>query len=143
MTRLRSMVCAWLVAGLSVCTACAPKSPPVPPAARNLVLITIDTLRADRLGAYGSTTVATPNLDRLAREGAIAMHASVQVPLTRPSHVSLLTGLYPAEHGIRDNVSPPLRTAVPLLAEILKQRGFRTGAFVSSIVLSKQSGLGR
>ena len=107
------------------------------------MLVTIDTLRADRLGAYGNTTVATPNLDRLAREGAIALHASAQVPLTRPSHVSLLTGLYPAEHGIRDNVSPPLRPSVPVLAEILKQRGFRTGAFVSSIVLSKQSGLGR
>jgi choline-sulfatase len=107
------------------------------------VLVTIDTLRADRLGAYGNTTVATPNLDRLAREGAMALHASAQVPLTRPSHVTLLTGLYPAEHGIRDNVSPPLRAGVPLLAEILRQRGFRTGAFVSSIVLSKQSGLGR
>ena len=73
----------------------------------------------------------------------MALHASAQVPLTRPSHVSLLTGLYPAEHGIRDNVSPPLRPGVPLLAEILQRRGFRTGAFVSSIVLSKQSGLGR
>jgi arylsulfatase A-like enzyme/tetratricopeptide (TPR) repeat protein len=107
------------------------------------LLITIDTLRADRLGAYGSATVATPNLDRFAREGAIAMHASAQVPLTRPSHVSLFTGLYPAEHGIRDNVSPPLGKSVPVLAEILQQRGFLTGAFVSSIVLSKQSGLSR
>ena len=137
----RACVCvvAWLLAG----TACAPKTPLAPRAARNLLLVTIDTLRADRLGIYGSTTVATPNLDRLAGEGAMALHASAQVPLTRPSHVSLLTGLYPAEHGIRDNVSPPLRPGVPLLAEILKQRGFRTGAFVSSIVLSKQSGLGR
>jgi arylsulfatase A-like enzyme/Flp pilus assembly protein TadD len=108
-----------------------------------LVLVTIDTLRADRLGTYGNATVATPNMDRLAREGAVALHASVQVPLTRPSHVSLLSGLYPAEHGIRDNVSPPLGPGVPVLAEILHQRGFRTGAFVSSIVLSKQSGLGR
>src|SRR6185295_2405768 len=105
---LRTRACVWLLAALPACAACAPKSPTAPPAARNLVLITIDTLRADRLGAYGSTTVATPNLDRLAREGAMAMHASVQVPLTRPSHISLLTGLYPAEHGIRDNVSPPL-----------------------------------
>jgi arylsulfatase A-like enzyme/Flp pilus assembly protein TadD len=143
MTRLRSRACVSLVALLSAGAACTPKSPPAPPVARNLVLVTIDTLRADRLGVYGSTTVATPNLDRLAREGAMALHASAQVPLTRPSHVSLLTGLYPAEHGIRDNVSPPLRPGVPLLAEILQQRGFRTGAFVSSIVLSKQSGLGR
>ena len=132
-----------VVACLSAGAACLPKAPPAPQAARNLVLVTIDTLRADRLGTYGNATVATPNMDRLAREGAVALHASVQVPLTRPSHVSLLSGLYPAEHGIRDNVSPPLRPGVPVLAEILQQRGFRTGAFVSSIVLSKQSGLGR
>jgi len=132
-----------VVACLSAGAACRSKAPPAPQAARNLVLVTIDTLRADRLGIYGNATVATPNMDRLAREGAVALHASVQVPLTRPSHVSLLSGLYPATHGIRDNVSPPLRPGVPLLAEILRQRGFRTGAFVSSIVLSKQSGLGR
>jgi arylsulfatase A-like enzyme/Flp pilus assembly protein TadD len=129
----------------TLCTACGakPTAPAASITARHLLLITIDTLRADRVGAYGSTTVATPNLDRLAREGAIALHASAQVPLTRPSHVSLLTGLYPAEHGIRDNVSPPLAKNVPLLADILQQRGFRTGAFVSSIVLSRQSGLAR
>ena len=108
------------------------------------MLVTIDTLRADRLGAYGNTTVATPNLDRLAREGAMALHTSAQVPLTRPSHVSILTGLYPAEHGIRDNVSPPLRPGRAACSpRSCKRRGFRTGAFVSSIVLSKQSGLGR
>jgi choline-sulfatase len=136
------------VAPLVLCAlgaACSPKPTVPPPArvARHLLLVTIDTLRADRIGAYGNTTVATPNLDRLTREGAMALHTSAPVPLTRPSHVSLLTGLYPAEHGIRDNVSPPLGKSVPVLAELLQQRGFRTGAFVSSIVLSKQSGLGR
>jgi choline-sulfatase len=133
---------ALLIVGL--CAACAPRpvTPPPSRTARHLLLVTIDTLRADRLGAYGNTTVSTPNLDRLAREGAMAVHAA-HVPITRPSHVSLFTGLYPAEHGIRDNVSPPLGNSVPVLAELLQQRGFRTGAFVSSIVLSKQSGLGR
>ncbi len=133
------------VALLAASAACAP-TPPASPAARtarHVLVVTIDTLRADRVGAYGNTTVATPNLDRLAREGAMALHASAHAPLTRPSHISLFTGLYPAEHGIRDNVSPPLGKDVPVLAEILQQRGFRTGAFVSSIVLSKQSGLGR
>ena len=67
----------------------------------------------------------------------------MHVPLTRPSHISLFTGLYPAEHGIRDNVSPPLGGKVPVLAEILQQNGFKTAAFVSSIVLSRQSGLAR
>lgn len=125
--------------------ACAPGPPAAPIArtARHVLVVTIDTLRADRVGVYGNTTVATPNLDRLAREGAMALHAAAHAPLTRPSHISLFTGLYPAEHGIRDNVSPPLGKGVPVLAEILQQRGFRTGAFVSSIVLSKQSGLGR
>jgi arylsulfatase A-like enzyme/Flp pilus assembly protein TadD len=125
--------------------ACAPGPPAAPTArtAQHVLLVTIDTLRADRIGAYGNTKVATPNLDRLAHEGAMALHASAHAPLTRPSHISLFTGLYPAEHGIRDNVSPPLGKSVPVLAEILQQRGFRTGAFVSSIVLSKQSGLGR
>lgn len=124
---------------------CARRDHPSPasPAARNLVLVTIDTLRADRLGCYGSATVATPNLDRLAREGAMAPQASVHVSLTRPSHVSLLTGLLPAEHGVRDNVSPSLSPGVTTLAESLQAAGFRTGGFVSSIVLSAQSGLGR
>jgi arylsulfatase A-like enzyme/Tfp pilus assembly protein PilF len=111
--------------------------------ARHLVLVTIDTLRADRLGCYGAKEVATPNLDRLAREGTMAQQATVHVPLTRPSHVSLLTGLLPSEHDIRDNVSPALDPRIPTLAETLRAQGFRTGAFVSSIVLSAQSGLGR
>jgi choline-sulfatase len=116
---------------------------PPPAAARNLVLVTIDTLRADRLGCYGNRSVETPNLDRMSREGAMAVQSSVHVPLTRPSHVSIFTGLHPAEHGIRDNVSPGLRPDVPTLAEVLHASGFRTGAFVSSIVLSRQSGLNR
>jgi arylsulfatase A-like enzyme/predicted Zn-dependent protease len=127
--------------------ACAPApapatSKPAAPA-RHLVVVTIDTLRADRVGAYGNSSVATPNIDRIAQQGALATHAAVHVPLTRPSHVSLFTGLYPSEHGIRDNVSPPLGASVPVLAEMLQQQGFRTAAFVSSIVLSRQSGLAR
>jgi choline-sulfatase len=117
--------------------------PAAPPPARHLVLVTIDTLRADRLGAYGNKSVETPNLDALAKDGARAVDASAQAPLTRPSHVSLLTGLYPAEHGIRDNVSPSLRDGVPTLAERLKSAGFATAGFVSAVVLSKQSGLAR
>ena len=98
-----------------------PKETPPP---RNLVVVTIDTLRADRVGAYGNRTVETPHLDGLARDGAIALDASVHAPLTRPSHVSLFTGLLPAQHGIRDNVSPALGDEVPTLAEGLKAAGF-------------------
>jgi arylsulfatase A-like enzyme/Tfp pilus assembly protein PilF len=129
----------WLALATAACA--APPAPP--PAARHLVLVTIDTLRADRLGCYGSRNVATPNLDRLASKGVMAVHATVHVPLTRPSHTSIFTGLLPAEHGIRDNVSPTLAPDVPTLAPMLKAAGFRTGAFVSSIVLSRQSGLNR
>jgi arylsulfatase A-like enzyme len=109
----------------------------------HVVLVTIDTLRADRLGCYGSKDVETPNIDRIAREGAIAPEASVHVPLTRPSHVSILTGLYPAQHGVRDNISLGLAPNIPTLAEAFQHAGYRTAGFVSSIVLSAQSGLAR
>ncbi len=124
--------------------ACSTSRPPAaPPSARNVLVITIDTLRADRLGIYGAAKVQTPNIDRLAREGAFARHATAHVPLTRPSHVSMFTGLYPAEHGVRDNVSPALPNDVPLLAERFKANGYATAAFVASVVLTRQAGLAR
>ncbi len=110
---------------------------------RHLVIVTIDTLRADRLGAYGNTTIPTPHFDRIAREGVRAEDATTHVPVTRPAHASLFTARYPAEHGIRDNISVPLAHDVPTLAETLKAQGFATAAFVSSFVLSAQSGLNR
>ena len=73
----------------------------------------------------------------------MAPDATVHAPLTRPSHVSLFTGLLPSEHGVRDNVSPSLGAEVPLLADVLKSAGFDTAAFVSSVVLEAQSGLDR
>lgn len=100
-------------------------------------------MRADRLGIYGNKDVATPHMDRLAEEGAMAPDATVHVPLTRPSHASLFSGLLPSEHGIRDNVAPSLDPDIPLLAEVLKAARFRTAAFVSSVVLEAQSGLDR
>jgi choline-sulfatase len=135
----------WLAAAACVVAACTsrPSQPSAPPLPRHLLIVTIDTLRADHLGSYGNSAVATPNMDRWAREGAIALNATVHAPLTRPSHVSIFTGLYPAQHGIRDNISRALAPEVPTLAEAFKAAGFRTSAFVSSIVLSAQSGLGR
>ena len=108
-----------------------------------MLVVTIDTLRADRIGVYGAAKVATPNIDALAREGAWAPHAVVHAPLTRPSHASLFTGRYPDEHGIRDNVSPPLDAGVPVLAEAFQRAGFATAAFVASAVVDRQSGLAR
>ena len=115
----------------------------MPAVATNVLIVTIDTLRADRLGIYGASNVRTPNIDRLAREGAWAPQATVHAPLTRPSHVSLFTGRYPDEHGIRDNISPPLGAGAPVLAERFQRAGFATGAFIASSVLDRQSGLPR
>jgi len=126
---------------LSGCVARDRAPAPLPP--QHVVVVTIDTLRADRLGCYGARDVATPNMDRLAREGAMAMETTVPAPITRPSHVSIFTGLDPAQHGIRDNISRALAPDVPTLAEAFKAAGFDTAGFVSSIVLSAQSGLGR
>lgn len=136
-----------VAAGVAATVAAACGRPAAPPTAiatpKHLVLVTIDTLRADRLGAYGNTTIPTPNFDRLAREGVRALDASTHVPITRPSHTSLFTGRYPAEHGVRDNISLPLAADVPTLAEALKGQGFATAAFVSSFVLASSSGLDR
>ena len=123
--------------------ACRSTPPAAAPEVEHVLLVTVDTLRADRIGVYGSTTVRTPHLDRLAREGAMARQATAHVPLTRPSHTSIFTGLYPSEHGIRDNVSVGLSPDVPVMADLFASHGFRTAAFVSSVVLSRQSGLAR
>ena len=118
-------------------------APPAVARPEHVIIVTIDTLRADRLGCYANDHVATPNIDRLAREGAMAPEATVPAPITRPSHVSIFTGLDPAQHGIRDNMSRALAPDVPTLAEAFKAAGYETAGFVSSIVLSAQSGLGR
>jgi arylsulfatase A-like enzyme/Flp pilus assembly protein TadD len=109
----------------------------------NLLLVTIDTLRADRVSAYGYEAVETPALDRLAAEGVLVEDATVQCPQTRPSHVTIFTGLYPYEHGVRDNYSPALAPEFPTLATILSESGYEAGAFVGAYPCSSDSGLGR
>ncbi|HJZ78407.1 MAG TPA: sulfatase-like hydrolase/transferase [Vicinamibacterales bacterium] len=133
-----------LLAGACCLAGCVARgSAPVATLPQHVLVVTIDTLRADRLGCYGNREVPTPNLDRIAREGLLAPDANVPAPITRPSHVSIFTGLYPAQHGIRDNISRALAPEVPTLAEAFKAAGFETAGFVSSIVLSRQSGLAR
>ena len=107
----------------------------------NVLLVTIDTLRADHVGAYGSTSGATPTLDRLAAEGLRLETASAHVPLTLPSHTALLTGAYPFVNGVRDNGSFRFDGKLPTLAGTLKGAGYRTAAFVSSFVLDARFGL--
>ena len=116
---------------------------PSPATRPNVLLVTIDTLRTDRVGAYGATSPSTPVLDRLAKDGVLFEQATVEVPLTRPSHASILTGKHPFQHGIRDNFSFPLAPEHRTLAEELKARGYVTGGFVAAFMLNRQSGLGR
>jgi arylsulfatase A-like enzyme len=109
---------------------------------RLIVLVTIDTLRADRLGAYGSTAGLTPNLDRFAEHAVRFAGAVTQVPLTLPAHATILTGLHPARHGIRTNDGFQLAD-VHTLAEALQARGYATGAFIGGYPLRASSGLAR
>ncbi|HEV3484323.1 MAG TPA: sulfatase-like hydrolase/transferase, partial [Vicinamibacterales bacterium] len=106
----------------------------------DLILITLDTVRADRLGAYGYKSASTPHLDRLAAEGVRFDDATVHAPLTAPSHASLLTGMYPHRVGVRDNGAAPLPDGVTTIAEVLRSGGYRTGAFIGSFVLDRAYG---
>ena len=110
--------------------------------ARNLVLITIDTLRADHVGAYGYARAHTPALDGLARSGVMFERAYAAAPITLPSHATMLTGRYPPGHGARDN-GMRVNGDVPTLATQLKALGFRTAAFVAAFPLDHQFGLDR
>jgi arylsulfatase A-like enzyme/Flp pilus assembly protein TadD len=112
-----------------------------PNADRNILLVTIDTLRADALGAYGSRT-PTPNLDGLAARGARFEFAHAHAVVTLVSHASMLTGQYPYEHGVRDNTGYRLDAKVPTAAALLKGLGFSTGAFVGGFPLDRRFGLG-
>ena len=109
----------------------------------NVLLVTIDTLRRDRLGAYGSTSGLTPTLDRLAATGLRYTRAFSHVPLTLPAHTSILTGLTPRHHGVHNNLAFRLDDHVPTLATMLKDAGYRTGAFVGAFVLDARFGLAR
>ena len=107
----------------------------------NVVLITLDTTRADRLSPYGYMDASMPAFERLGREGVVFDQATSVAPLTLPSHTSLLTGLYPPAHGVRDNADAALFPHHTTLAEMLRAEGLCTGAFVSSAVLGPDRGL--
>lgn len=133
--------CGLLLSSLGI-AGCEGHSPVIqPPDNPHLILITLDTTRRDRLGVYGSTRNLTPNIDAVGRAGVIFDDARTAVPITLPSHTSMLTAQQPFEHGIRENgtfVVPPEATT---LTERLKEHGYRTGAVVSSFVLDERFGL--
>jgi arylsulfatase A-like enzyme len=138
--RARALV---LFLGLAVPVAFAARTPVAPPArAGNVIVYMVDTLRADHLGCYGYGKPTSPRIDAFARESTLFLNAAAQSPWTRPSTASLLTGLWPRSHGVngrKDTLSPEALT----LAEMLKSRGYRTGAFVTNGNVAKSLGLGQ
>ncbi|UCC39775.1 MAG: sulfatase-like hydrolase/transferase [Candidatus Aminicenantes bacterium] len=107
----------------------------------NILLVTIDTLRADYLSCYGNKLVKTPNIDQLAKEGILFNHAFAHNVVTLPSHINILTGTYPLYHGVRDNAGFRLDEAFLTLAEVLKQNGYKTSAFIGAFPLDDRFGL--
>ena len=117
---------------------------PAPAAPRpSVLLVTLDTTRADRLGCYGSAAGLTPFLDEFAGKSTLFSRCESAVPLTLPSHVSILSGALPLRHGVRVNVEMGVPPALPLLADEFSRAGYRTGAFISASVLLKRYGLDR
>ena len=135
---MRLLATVLLAIAAAGCTSSDPR--PAAAGARNLVIITIDTLRADRLGSYGYARARTPAIDALAARGARFERAFATAPITLTSHASLMTGLYPPGHAARHN-GIPLDASVPTLAQTLEAAGFATGAFVGAFPLDRRFGL--
>src|SRR5262244_2365299 len=128
MWRLLSLL--WLWPCFLVATASGQLQPKRP----NVILITLDTTRADRMGFLGCSKGLTPNLDGLARQSVTFSRAYSHVPLTPPSHATILTGTYPQFNHL-SYMGEPLSRYIPYLPEILRRRGYKTGAFVASMML--------
>lgn len=131
--------CALLASSIVACN----RAPELPRRgdAMNVLLISLDTTRADRLGCYGQSGDPTPHIDRLAREGVLFEQCSTAVPITLPSHATILCGTWPFVHGVRDNGSFQLRSENETLAELLKARGYATAAEIAAFVLNREFGL--
>ncbi len=112
-----------------------------PPEIRRVLVISIDTCRADHFGCYGYSRDTSPNIDRLAGESLLFRHAIAPVPLTLPSHCSMLTGRTPLQHHVHDNENYRLADSQVTLAETLKREGFKTGAIIGAFPLDSQFGL--
>jgi arylsulfatase A-like enzyme/Flp pilus assembly protein TadD len=135
----RNPRCVLCLVGLVALGSC--KSGGVPsPSRLNLLLVTIDTLRADRLGCYGYSQIETPNLDKIARQGVLFENAVAPAPLTAPSHASMMTGVYPTVHKVRNTGGFVLSPSEPKLSKILQDQGWDTAAFIGSSVLKGRFG---
>jgi len=135
---------AGLLVGMLLWPGPGPAAPPQGSVSKpSILLVTIDTLRADRVGCYGYRLAETPHLDRLSAEGVRFEEARTHVPLTLPAHASILTGLLPPRHRVRGNGLFRLPSDVRTLATVLKSAGYSTAAVVSSVVLDRAYGLDR
>ncbi len=137
----------WIYVAMTVCLSVSAaystdSSLPAPEKPRAIILISIDTLRADHLSSYGYTAIETPHIDALAKGGTLFSDVGSQVPLTFPSHVSLFTSTYPFFNGIEDN-GETLAPNVVTLAVLLKLHGYRTAAVVGGYVMDRSFGLNR
>jgi hypothetical protein len=124
----------WAILMAAAVVAMAAAAPAAPALRPNIVLVTLDTTRADRMGFLGSERGLTPNLDALARQATVFSRAYAHVPLTSPSHATMLTGTYPQFSHV-NYMGDPLDKSLPFLPDILHRSGYRTAAFVGALVL--------
>ena len=141
MKSLLLIVLVILLAGAGICFVVQRRSSV--PAIRHVVLISLDTCRADYLSCYGYAQPTTPNIDALAGQGYLFSHAMTPIPLTLPAHASMLTGTIPPHHGKHENKDVYFDPSHVTLAALLKANGYRTGAFVGSQILNGRFGLNR
>src|SRR4051812_14562521 len=113
------------------------------PVSGPIILISIDTLRADHLPVYGYKAVRTPAIDALAADGIVFERAYSHAPQTLPAHAALLSGRLPFDTGVRDDIGFAVKSGVRLLPQMLRERGFATGGVVSAYVLRKETGIGQ
>jgi arylsulfatase A-like enzyme/Tfp pilus assembly protein PilF len=140
MDRVARIILAGGITALFLLPAAAPAEKKDPP---NLLLITIDTIRPDRLSCYGSTRLRTPNIDGLAKRGALFSRAFSHNPITLAAHANILLGLTPPAHGVHDNSNFIVREEFTTLAEWLKKAGYATGAIIGAFPLDSRFGLGQ
>jgi len=131
------------IAALLLLASCHREQPAAPPKPRDIILITIDTLRADAPGFAGNARVKTPFLDALAARGVAFNNAHAHNVITLPSHTNILTGLYPFQHGVRENSGFVLDAKHPTIATMLHEAGYATGAFIGAFPLDRRFGLAR
>jgi len=136
----RTVLCLWFVVIMIIASVSCSRQEFVPADDRdlNVLVITLDTIRADRLGAYGNPHIRTGFVDGLAERGVVFDRCIAPTPLTLPSHTSLFTGTYPVFHGVRDNSNYVVPAELTTMAELFSEEGYRTGGFIGAFVLSKR-----